>query len=726
LYHWGYSTANESQLVDKVQAKLAWIEGGRVDKRTDEWVMEDPARLVTGHVGRADSGVSVSFWMRQQALISHILGDNQVFHDLLRSWLEPHVVPWTSWKLCYSSTTDGWFMSRFHRQCDYMGPTLTLMRSGENVFGGFIHHSWGGCGSAHGMENEKLIPDERLTASSTFQIEKLDNMHEYRWPRQGRLNNNQGAKKWVPSAMETQEWYQVDLGKENQEITCVAIQPNSNHEQYIKGFEVPYSNDGAAWEILKGYSHVKICPGAFSKNPKYRVREILYPAYGVVRTKYSPQFTYFGISGIQQNITGLSINFRRGKYDVQYSTAKQTWQLLYPVKEGLSHVIITWSEANGLKLFLDGVLKRHSINPVNKTTISSPVNSEAKIEIKTSPRVGPGQLPVALGALKVWPAGLGQEQVKGLYQSAVCDFESGLCIGSVFSPVTNSSWIRTLYCVNTNMPGNCTDGSRTGYFLMLKSSQGLHGQSSMINTTKLVSRYSCFTFQYLMLGSDVGRLNVYQIGYHGNKTFLWMMYGNQSEEWQDARIPLSSVHDFKVTLEGVSGGSYQGFIAIDNVTVTIESCKTHPPIAQPKAGVFSSSMLRHKATLRENITGMLATQGQGSRSWMPCYRLRSNGADLTTFDKLCTGKGPTVTVARTGNALLGGFTEQSWNQAFDYEVFFSYKQGERGFISIPNITISNTFTLSWWMLVQSVQRVYVMTSVGNPGCGASPTKVYLK
>ncbi|XP_048579794.1 uncharacterized protein LOC5501224 isoform X1 [Nematostella vectensis] len=1181
LYHWGYSTANESQLVDKVQAKLAWIEGGRVDKRTDEWVMEDPARLVTGHVGRADSGVSVSFWMRQQALISHILGDNQVFHDLLRSWLEPHVVPWTSWKLCYSSTTDGWFMSRFHRQCDYMGPTLTLMRSGENVFGGFIHHSWGDfaeldgylpsssaflfalinpynlpptyfpvkqpkssqagrwnrflgptfgiedlvcqeerhgryvcssnvgsvyamqenfnkvtngssvftgsrwfildemevffyndanldsinvsltsassarygyapiqgllaagasparawcsadsngyleaewgqyhtvthvtveglspgnftksfnisyalhnsymseewnnipdvfltrrgglatthafspplhafkmrfypitwsgawpcmrvaifsahkrCGSAHGMENEKLIPDERLTASSTFQIEKLDKMHEYRWPRQGRLNNNQGAKKWVPSAMETQEWYQVDLGKENQEITCVAIQPNSNHEQYIKGFEVPYSNDGAAWEILKGYSHVKHqfkanynnLLNSFTTFPRSVLARFLRIQSTECEKYCTLRMELYGRNiGIQQNITGLSINFRRGKYDVQYSTAKQTWQLLYPVKEGLSHVIITWSEANGLKLFLDGVLKRHSINPVNKTTISSPVNSEAKIEIKTSPRVGPGQLPVALGALKVWPAELGQEQVKGLYQSAVCDFESGLCIGSVFSPVTNSSWIRTLYCVNTNMPGNCTDGSRTGYFLMLKSSQGLHGQSSMINTTKLVSRYSCFTFQYLMLGSDVGRLNVYQIGYHGNKTFLWMMYGNQSEEWQDARIPLSSVHDFKVTLEGVSGGSYQGFIAIDNVTVTIESCKTHPPIAQPKAGVFSSSMLRHKATLRENITGMLATQGQGSRSWMPCYRLRSNGADLTTFDKLCTGKGPTVTVARTGNALLGGFTEQSWNQeiknpdaysldfsasgdkyvsravptrlnaitlsiwlgflsdslstivsatnltlkclansiqvqktlyltlqigstevqtsaliresgwhhvcvmwengvksaaiyvdgvilaeqataddiiiekdsevyfgnhnfggklsqinawsfrvsgpfvallasgcgsishgdvlawssfrnsivgdvkiissgcedssAFDYEVFFSYKQGERGFISIPNITISNTFTLSWWMLVQSVQRVYVMTSVGNPGCGASPTKVYLK
>ena len=48
------------------------------------------------------------------------------------------------WKLCYRASRDGWRSSNFHTRCDYKGPTVTIVRVGYYIFGGYADVAWGG------------------------------------------------------------------------------------------------------------------------------------------------------------------------------------------------------------------------------------------------------------------------------------------------------------------------------------------------------------------------------------------------------------------------------------------------------------------------------------------------------------------------------------------------------------------------------------------------------
>ncbi|CAB4015898.1 Hypothetical predicted protein, partial [Paramuricea clavata] len=49
----------------------------------------------------------------------------------------------TSWSLCYRATRNGWSSYTFHSKCDYKGATVTIIRVGSYIFGGFSDASWG-------------------------------------------------------------------------------------------------------------------------------------------------------------------------------------------------------------------------------------------------------------------------------------------------------------------------------------------------------------------------------------------------------------------------------------------------------------------------------------------------------------------------------------------------------------------------------------------------------
>ena len=48
------------------------------------------------------------------------------------------------WRLCYRASKDGWHASDFHRLCDNKGPTVTLLKVGEYIFGGYTDLPWAG------------------------------------------------------------------------------------------------------------------------------------------------------------------------------------------------------------------------------------------------------------------------------------------------------------------------------------------------------------------------------------------------------------------------------------------------------------------------------------------------------------------------------------------------------------------------------------------------------
>ena len=46
------------------------------------------------------------------------------------------------WRLLFRASRDGFATQTFHSKCDNKGPTITIVKSGANIFGGFTEISW--------------------------------------------------------------------------------------------------------------------------------------------------------------------------------------------------------------------------------------------------------------------------------------------------------------------------------------------------------------------------------------------------------------------------------------------------------------------------------------------------------------------------------------------------------------------------------------------------------
>ena len=61
-------------------------------------------------------------------------------------WLEETgaITETVSGNLLYRASRDGWGASNFHSCCDNKGPTVTVVKSGNYIFGGYTEHEWKG------------------------------------------------------------------------------------------------------------------------------------------------------------------------------------------------------------------------------------------------------------------------------------------------------------------------------------------------------------------------------------------------------------------------------------------------------------------------------------------------------------------------------------------------------------------------------------------------------
>jgi hypothetical protein len=78
--------------------------------------------------------------------------------------------------------------------------------------------------------------------------------------------------------------------------------------------------------------------------------------------------------------------------------------------------------------------------------------------------------------------------------------------------------------------------------------------------------------------------------------------------------------------------------------------------------------------------------GRPTQRWEVCYRRSEHGfANTNAFFSRCKHRGPSVTVIRTGNRTLGGYTENSWTdgnygyRGYDDAFVFSLDRMERYF-----------------------------------------------
>ena len=63
---------------------------------------------------------------------------NEEHRSKLNGWLPPY----DKWHLLFRGSRDGFTAQAFHAKCDDKGPTVTIVKSGNNIFGGFTEKSW--------------------------------------------------------------------------------------------------------------------------------------------------------------------------------------------------------------------------------------------------------------------------------------------------------------------------------------------------------------------------------------------------------------------------------------------------------------------------------------------------------------------------------------------------------------------------------------------------------
>ena len=89
------------------------------------------------------SHVSYSHLVLTPSVDSVILsGEPADFLTRLTSWTGN--TSSTNWTLCWRATIHGWAGSTFHGNCDYKKPTVTIIKVGNFIFGGYATESWEG------------------------------------------------------------------------------------------------------------------------------------------------------------------------------------------------------------------------------------------------------------------------------------------------------------------------------------------------------------------------------------------------------------------------------------------------------------------------------------------------------------------------------------------------------------------------------------------------------
>ena len=69
---------------------------------------------------------------------------NVEHRKILKGWLPEAMVG--EWRLLFQASRDGFAASAFHSKCDNRGPTVTVIISGANIFGGFTEKPWTNAG----------------------------------------------------------------------------------------------------------------------------------------------------------------------------------------------------------------------------------------------------------------------------------------------------------------------------------------------------------------------------------------------------------------------------------------------------------------------------------------------------------------------------------------------------------------------------------------------------
>ncbi|XP_044162896.1 MAM and LDL-receptor class A domain-containing protein 1-like [Acropora millepora] len=152
----------------------------------------------------------------------------------------------------------------------------------------------------------------------------------------------------------------------------------------------------------------------------------------------------------------------------------------------------------------------------------------------------------------------------------VCGFEDGLCRGWHQSYADDFDWRRHSGDTWPYNTGPSSGHGGYGFYMYIQTSRRFYGgdKAKLLFSppNSIIGKMSCLRFYYHMYGATVNRLNVF----NGN-SMVFTKSGEQGNRWLYAEMTVLVRN--KITFEGITGASYAGVIAIDDVLLTDEFCK---------------------------------------------------------------------------------------------------------------------------------------------------------
>ncbi|XP_054624893.1 MAM and LDL-receptor class A domain-containing protein 1 [Dunckerocampus dactyliophorus] len=88
----------------------------------------------------------------------------------------------------------------------------------------------------------------------------------------------------------------------------------------------------------------------------------------------------------------------------------------------------------------------------------------------------------------------------------------------------------------------------------------------------------CVGFWYYMMGSSVSAIDLL-VETNFSKTRIWTRKGTQNAEWMNAQVTIDVEDEIRrVMFTGHRNSNSEGFIALDDITVSIGACSKHSPV----------------------------------------------------------------------------------------------------------------------------------------------------